>query len=121
MRERAKKLEEEKKRELDMLFQNTIVQPKVPFGVDPKTVLCALFKAGQCKKGDKCKYSHDLNVGRKVEKINIYQDARDTQKKEDTMENWDQAKLEGAIAEREKVNFCICLSCIGSCQFESCN
>lgn len=51
-------------------------------------------------KGAKCKFSHDLNVGRKVEKKNVYQDSRDD---DSTMENWDQAKLESAITEREKV------------------
>lgn len=46
-------------------------------GVDPKSVLCEHFKAGQCAKGFKCKYSHDLNVQRKAEKIDIYSDKRD--------------------------------------------
>ena len=50
---------------------------KVPFGVDPKTVLCAYFKVGTCEKGSKCKFSHDLNVGRKVEKKNLYEDSRE--------------------------------------------
>lgn len=50
---------------------------KVPFGVDPKTVLCAFFKAGMCEKGNKCKFSHDLDVGRKVEKKNLYEDSRE--------------------------------------------
>ncbi len=72
-------------------------------GVDPKTVLCAHFKVGQCTKGDRCKYSHDLNVGRKVEKKNIYQDER----KEDTMENWNQEQLEKAITENESVRFLV--------------
>lgn len=49
---------------------------KVPFGVDPKTLLCEFFKAGNCEKGSKCKFSHDPNVGRKVEKRNVYEDAR---------------------------------------------
>lgn len=50
---------------------------KVPFGVDPKTVLCAFYKAGTCEKGNKCKFSHDMNVGRKVEKKNLYEDSRE--------------------------------------------
>ena len=54
---------------------------KVPFGVDPKTVLCAFFKAGHCDKGGKCKFSHDLNVGRKVEKKNLYEDSREEKMK----------------------------------------
>lgn len=46
-------------------------------GVDPKSILCEFFKAGQCQKGFKCKFSHDLNVQRKGEKIDIYSDKRD--------------------------------------------
>jgi len=49
---------------------------KVPFGVDPKTVLCQFFKSGQCQKGDKCKFSHDLAVERKSAKIDLYTDTR---------------------------------------------
>lgn len=40
-------------------------------------MLCAFFKQGQCSKGAKCKFSHDLNIERKGEKINIYSDSRD--------------------------------------------
>jgi hypothetical protein len=39
--------------------------------------VCEFFKAGQCQKGFKCKFSHDLNVQRKGEKIDIYTDKRD--------------------------------------------
>lgn len=46
-------------------------------GVDPKSILCEFFKAGQCAKGYKCKFSHDLNIQRKGEKIDIYSDKRD--------------------------------------------
>lgn len=46
-------------------------------GVDPKSILCEHFKVGQCAKGFKCKFSHDLNVQRKGEKIDIYSDQRD--------------------------------------------
>jgi Zinc finger C-x8-C-x5-C-x3-H type (and similar) len=46
-------------------------------GADPKSVLCAFFKAGQCTKGDKCKFSHDLSIGRKGEKRSLYDDQRD--------------------------------------------
>lgn len=34
------------------------------------------FKQGQCDRGAKCKFSHDLNVGRKVEKKDLYTDNR---------------------------------------------
>ena len=76
LREKAKLDEEKRKREEAALFKPVQAQ-KVPFGVDPKTVLCAFYKAGHCDKGNKCKFSHDLNVGRKVEKRNLYEDARD--------------------------------------------
>lgn len=46
-------------------------------GVDPKSVLCAFFKQGQCTKGDKCKFSHDLSMERKCEKRSVYVDERD--------------------------------------------
>ena len=45
--------------------------------MDPKSILCEFFKAGQCQKGFKCKFSHDLNIQRKGEKIDIYSDKRD--------------------------------------------
>ncbi|CEI92952.1 Putative Cytoplasmic protein [Rhizopus microsporus] len=41
----------------------------------------------------KCKFSHDLNVGRKVEKKDLYTDDR----AEDTMDKWDQQKLEEVV------------------------
>lgn len=46
-------------------------------GVDPKSVLCAFYKQGQCTKGDKCKFSHDLSMERKCEKRSVYVDERD--------------------------------------------
>lgn len=76
MREKAKAEEEKRKKEEAALLKPVQTQ-KVPFGVDPKTVLCAFFKAGNCEKGSKCKFSHDLNVGRKVEKKNLYDDSRE--------------------------------------------
>jgi len=69
---------------------------KVPFGVDPKTVLCTFFKSGHCDKGTKCKFSHDLNVGRKVEKKNLYEDTRE-EKLADTMDTWDEEKLRNVV------------------------
>jgi hypothetical protein len=46
-------------------------------GDDPKSVLCAYFKAGLCEKGKRCKYSHDLALDGKASKIDIYKDPRD--------------------------------------------
>ncbi|ODN76071.1 hypothetical protein L202_06012 [Cryptococcus amylolentus CBS 6039] len=74
---------------------------KIPFGTDPKTVLCAYFKAGHCEKGNKCKFSHDRNVERKVEKINLYADTRTEKDKADTMDTWDEAKLRDVVNQGE--------------------
>ncbi|KAJ6620087.1 hypothetical protein B0H10DRAFT_2023526 [Mycena sp. CBHHK59/15] len=90
---RAKeKAEEEKRKKEDALLVRPVQTQKVPFGVDPKTVLCAFYKAGHCDKGNKCKFSHDLDVDRKVEKKNLYADSRE-EKLADTMDTWDQEKL----------------------------
>ncbi|ONK62404.1 uncharacterized protein A4U43_C07F3520 [Asparagus officinalis] len=95
----AKKKKEEEKakeKELNDLFKVAVSQPKVPVGVDPKSILCEFYKAGQCAKGFKCKFSHDLNVQRKGEKIDIYSDKRD----EGSMEDWDQETLEKVVAQK---------------------
>ncbi|KAJ7605617.1 hypothetical protein DFH06DRAFT_256688 [Mycena polygramma] len=90
---RAKeKLEEEKRKKEEALLLRPVQTQKVPFGVDPKTVLCVFFKAGHCEKGNKCKFSHDPNVDRKVEKKNLYEDSRE-EKLADTMDKWDEEKL----------------------------
>ena len=121
LREKAKAEDEKKAKEAAALLKPVQVQ-KVPFGVDPKTVLCAFYKAGTCEKGNKCKFSHDTNVGRKVEKRNLYEDDRDNEQEEkmkgaldsffppfhdnvfhdvlvypDTMENWDEEKLRKVV------------------------
>jgi hypothetical protein len=74
----------------------------VPFGVDPKTILCQFYKKGNCEKGRKCKFSHDLAVERKTEKRSLYTDTREgeteeEQKKKDTMEEWDEEKLQKVV------------------------
>jgi hypothetical protein len=108
-----KELEQKKREELAEIFKPVIVaQQKVPFGVDPKTILCQYFKAGACTKGKSCKFSHDASVERKGSKIDIYTDKRDVDagpssgapgqsdkdKENDTMESWDQAKLEQVVS-----------------------
>ncbi|KAM1748625.1 hypothetical protein ACFX12_009593 [Malus domestica] len=95
-----KKKEEEKAKdkELNELFKVAVSQPKVPVGVDPKSIVCEFYKVGQCAKGFKCKFSHDLNVQRKGEKIDIYSDKRDN---EETMEAWDQETLEKVVESKK--------------------
>ncbi|KAK0546391.1 Translation machinery-associated protein 46 [Tilletia horrida] len=108
-KEEEKKLKaaaEKARKEEAALF--TIIQPKVPFGVDPKTVVCEFWKHGRCDKSAlKCKYAHSHDAGRKVEKKDLYTDTRDADgnvvgssgdaKKGGTMEGWDQAKLDSVI------------------------
>ncbi|KAI8338245.1 hypothetical protein BC941DRAFT_470246 [Chlamydoabsidia padenii] len=91
-----KAAEEKRKLELQQLFQPVQIAQKVPFGTDPKSVLCINFKNGNCDKGAKCKFSHDVNVGRKVDKKDLYTDSR-KEKEDDTMETWDQEKLEAVV------------------------
>ena len=98
-----KNAESAKKQELAELFNTVQVAQKVPFGVDPKTVLCSYFKAGRCEKGARCKFSHDLDADRKTAKKDLYTDARIDKEKErlekeaDTMDNWDEEKLRKVV------------------------
>lgn len=69
-------------------------------GIDPKSVVCAFFKQGQCTKGDKCKFSHDLSIERKAEKRSLYCDMRDDDKEADTMDKWDEDKLKEVVEKK---------------------
>jgi Uncharacterized conserved protein, contains CCCH-type Zn-finger protein len=62
-------------------------------------VLCVFFKQGNCEKGKKCKFSHDLSVERKAAKKDIYSDDRDAkdEKEADTMDKWDEEKLRKVV------------------------
>ncbi|XP_030758092.1 zinc finger CCCH domain-containing protein 15 homolog [Sitophilus oryzae] len=94
--EKEQKLKEQK--ELAALFKPVQTQ-KAGKGADPKSIVCAFFKQGQCGKGDKCKFSHDLTLERKAEKRSLYVDMRDKDE-EDTMENWDEEKLKEVIEKK---------------------
>ncbi|KAG2489340.1 hypothetical protein HYH03_012170 [Edaphochlamys debaryana] len=100
----AKKKAKTETDELGNIFAVAIKQPKVPDGVDPKSVVCEFFRHNQCAKGAKCKYSHDLSVERKGPKISLYADQRDLGKDgeegKEGMEDWDQATLEAAIRQK---------------------
>jgi len=93
-----------KKAEDDPLDFNAIFKPvvegqKVEKGVDPKSILCAFFKSGKCLKGDKCKFSHDLEIERKSEKRSLYCDIREEQQA-DTMDLWDEQKLKDVVEKK---------------------
>ena len=91
-----KKKDDKKKEQeqLNMLFRPVQTVAK---GADPKSVLCAFFKQGQCSKGAKCKFSHDLNMERKGEKRNIYEDTREDK---ETNEDWDESKLLDVVEQK---------------------
>ncbi len=102
LREKAA-AEQAKKEALELLNQPAQIQ-KVPFGVDPKTVLCIFFKKGNCEKGRKCKFSHDLEMERRVEKRNLYQDTRADEeevKKQETSADWDEEKLRSVVLSKK--------------------
>jgi hypothetical protein len=84
---KQKELEKEREALEKSLIKPVAVQPKVPIGVDPKSVVCEFFKKGLCSKGDKCKYSHNLDQSRKSEKIDLYVDRRDIKELQDNLGN----------------------------------
>ncbi|KAI3392497.1 hypothetical protein diail_5632 [Diaporthe ilicicola] len=103
-REKEKKAAEEAKREADLLLNKAVQIQKVPFGVDPKTVLCIFHKKGNCDKGKRCKFSHDLELDRKTEKKSLYQDTRaeeDEKKKAETSADWDEDKLRSVVLSKK--------------------
>ncbi|KAJ2121876.1 Translation machinery-associated protein 46 [Coemansia sp. RSA 720] len=93
--ENKKEAERRKQQEFAELFKPMQTQT-VPFGVNPKTVMCEFFKLGSCTRGNKCKFSHDKAVERKSEKLDVYTDKRDAQSA-DTMDTWDQSRLEEVV------------------------
>ncbi|OAL50763.1 hypothetical protein IQ07DRAFT_509419 [Pyrenochaeta sp. DS3sAY3a] len=106
-REKEKAAAEQARKETAELFKPVQIQ-KVPFGVDPKTVLCQFFKKGNCEKGKKCKFSHDLAIERKTEKRSLYTDSRDQEKEEeeerkkkDNMDDWDEDKLRQVVLSKQ--------------------
>ncbi len=101
---REKKAAEDAKKEAELLLAKPVQVQKVPFGVDPKTVVCIFFKKGNCEKGKKCKFAHDLDVERKVEKKNLYQDTRaeeEEAKKQETSADWDEEKLRSVVLSKK--------------------
>lgn len=103
-REREKKAAEEARRETEALLNKPAQVQKVPFGVDPKTVVCIFYKKGNCEKGRKCKFAHDLAIERKTEKKNLYSDTRKEEeetKKAETSADWDEEKLRKVVLSKK--------------------
>lgn len=103
-RKKEKEAAEAAKRELDAMMNRPAQIQKVPFGVDPKTVVCIFHKKGDCEKGRKCKFSHDLEMERKTEKKSMYQDTREDEeekKKKETSADWDEEKLRSVVLSKK--------------------
>ncbi|KAJ4155012.1 hypothetical protein LMH87_000278 [Akanthomyces muscarius] len=103
-REKEKQAAEAAKREAALLLARPAQIQKVPFGVDPKTVVCIFWKKGDCEKGKKCKFAHDLSVERKTEKKNLYTDERKDEeetKKQETSADWDEEKLRSVVLSKK--------------------
>lgn len=105
-RKKEKEAAEQAKREAADLLGKPVNNQKVPFGVDPKTVVCEFYRKGMCDKGKKCKFSHDLEMGRKTEKKSLYTDTNKDEgaeggegdeKKKDDMADWDEEKLRQVV------------------------
>jgi hypothetical protein len=65
----------------------------IPFSIHPTHYNLA---------GDKCKFSHDLNVERKTEKRSIYCDMRDLDGGTETMEDWTEEKLKDVVEKKQR-------------------
>jgi len=92
---KKKKLADQKEEEeIKALFKAVSTQ-KVEKGADPKTVFCQFFKQGLCKKGDKCKFSHDPDIERKAAKKNLYEDTD-----KDEIEDMTEEQLAEMIAKK---------------------
>ena len=57
--QKRKEAEAKANKELNDLIRKGIKQPKVPDGVDPKTIVCEYLKKNVCEKGVGCIFSHD--------------------------------------------------------------
>ena len=101
-KKKQKEIEKEKKF-MGSVFANGVVsRGGGGKGKSKGKPICQFFKAGLCTKGKKCKYSHDLEAEKKEtvasDKIDLFTDQRDGGiENEDTMDSWNQQKLEEAV------------------------
>ena len=87
-KEEAKFLREQEALTKQLLFNPVIKQPVVAKGVDPKTVLCPMYKLSNCNKGSNCKYSHDANLV-----ANFIKQQNEARKEEEKLKQKEKPKL----------------------------
>ena len=83
----AEKAEKKKARQEEAFLASLYKQitavktQEVPEGQQAKNILCENFKNGNCSLGDKCPFSHDLNINFNQGTFDIYTDLRNVKSK----------------------------------------
>ena len=87
--EKYREKAEKKKKKEEEAFLNSLyksvqkvktVEQEIPEGIDPKMIICENYKNGFCELGNKCPFSHDLNLQYNQGTFDIYTDLREAKK-----------------------------------------
>uniref|UniRef100_A0A8K9UAJ3 Zinc finger CCCH-type containing 15 n=1 Tax=Oncorhynchus mykiss TaxID=8022 RepID=A0A8K9UAJ3_ONCMY len=93
--DKKKKIDKKKKlEEMNELFFQVVIENKNLFLTDLPSYITVKNKRPV---RPACKFSHDLTLERKCEKRSLCVDGRDEDLEKDTMDNWDEKKLEEVV------------------------